>query len=429
MPGSVRTTSLPFHLTLGLPGRPSVSVTSTVLGQGQVRYAVQGRRLQGTLVVVPETPIGGPLEPRAVRVHFGDGTDEVKAFTPRPDEPVVNGARIHGATESINPATIQRSHYFLASRAVVLRHGYDTRRIPDGARIVTEALVVAVVRHWRQRPDRRALVHAAVRHRAATHAAHERLKARALEEDLAAVHADRATVRQHSRQLAGLVRRRQPPVQAPRTEPVRLPITASDSTDLGALTVRELEVDVLPGRVVYEISGPRVGRGQVTLGPDIYGSAPLPGGLYACWGRPTNPSWFTKDRINMPTVNGVTVHGGWSHPGRTVTATSPNTSKAQVPAGPGRWVSASPLTHRRAAAVLRALAVHFTSRHDLEALRISAGKQNAERTRARVAEELDRLRRREAKLTRRLRQHRAREAYFTAHLTPAPSPATSSRAA
>lgn len=429
MPGPVRRTSLPFPLTLDLPGRPSVSVTSTVLGHGQVRYAVQGRRLHGTLVVVPETPYGGPLEPRTVRVHFGDGTDEVRAFTPRPDEPVVNGVRIHGATESINPATVQRSHYFLASRAVVLREGYDTRRIPDGARSVTEALVVAVVRHWRQRPDRTDLVHAAVRHRAAAHAAHERLKARALEEELAAVRADRAAVRQRSRQLAGLVRRRQPPVQAPHTGPVRLPITSSDGTDLGALTVRELEVDVLPGRVVYEISGPRVGLGQVTLGPDIYGSAPLPGGLYACWGRPTNPSWFTKDRINMPKVNGVTVHGGWSHSGPTVTATSPDTSKAQVPAGPGRYASVSPLTHRRAAAVLRALAVHFTSRPDLGALRVAAGKQNAERARMRIGEELDRLRRREEKLTRRLRQHRTREAYFTAQLTPAASPAAASRAA
>ncbi|WP_236054432.1 hypothetical protein [Streptomyces musisoli] len=89
-----------------------------------------------------------------MRSHFGDGTDQVKTFSPRPDELVVNGVRIHGATESINPATVRRSHYFLASRSVVLRNGYETRRIPDGARTVTEALVVAVARHWRQRPDR-----------------------------------------------------------------------------------------------------------------------------------------------------------------------------------------------------------------------------------------------------------------------------------
>ncbi|MDX3065563.1 MULTISPECIES: hypothetical protein [Streptomyces] len=429
MPGPAHATPLPFHLALGLPGRPSVSVTSDVLEHGQVRYVVRGRRLHGTLIVVPETPYGGPLEPRTVRVHFGDGTDQVKAFTPRPDEPVVNGVRIHGATESINPATVQRAHYFLASRAVVLRNGYESRRIPDGARTVTEALVVAVVRHWRQRPDRSDLIRAAARHRANAQAAYERLKVRALEEELAGVRADRAGARQRSRQLTGLVRRRQPPVQAPHAIPVRLPLAASDGTDLGALTVRELEVNVLPGRVVYEISGPRVGRGLVTLGPDIYGNSPLPGGLYACWGRPTNAAWFTKDRIGMPKINGVTVHGGWSHSGRTVTATSPDTSKAQVPAGPGRTVSVSPLTQRRAAAVLRALAVHFTSRRDLEALRIAAGKQNAERARTRVSEELDRLRRREAQLTRRLHQHRAREAYFTALLPPTTSPAARSRAA
>ncbi|MEV7885156.1 hypothetical protein ACWD3I_25470 [Streptomyces sp. NPDC002817] len=429
MPGPVHATPLPFHLPLGMPGRPSVSVTSDVLEHGQVRYVVRGRRLHGTLIVVPETPYDGPLEPRTVRVHFGDGTDQVKPYTPRPDEPVVNGVRVHGATESINPATVQRSQCFLASRAVVLRNGYGSRRIPDGARIVIEALVVAVVRHWRQRPDRSDLIQAAVRHCAAAHAVHERLKVRALEEDLAGVRAGRASARQRSRQLAGLVRRRQPPVQAPRTSAVQLPIAARDGTALGALIVRELEVNVLPGRVVYEISGPRVGRGMVTLGPDIYGKAPLPGGLYACWGRPANASWFTKDRVNMPKVNGVTVHGGWSHRGQTVTATSPDTSKAQVPAGPGRSVSVSPLTHRRAAAILRALAVHFTSRRDLEALRVAAGKQNAERARACVSEELDRLRRREAKLSRRLRQHRAREAYFMSLLAPAASPAAHSHAA
>ena len=290
MPELVHATSLPFHLPLDLPGRPGLTVTSAVLEQGQVRYAVQGRRIRGTLIVVPETPYGGPLQPRTVRVHFGDGTDQVKTLTARPDEPVVNGVRIHGATESINPATVRRAHYFLASRAIVLRNGYETRRIPDGARTVTEAVVVAVVLHWHRRPDREDLVHTAVRYRAAAHAAHERLKAQALEDELAAVRADRANARQRSRQLTGLVRRRQPPVQSPRTEPVQLPIAASDGTHLGALTVRELEVNMLPGRVVYEISSPRVGRGIVTLGPGIYGTSPLPGGLYACWaGPPTRP--------------------------------------------------------------------------------------------------------------------------------------------
>ena len=131
----------------------------------------------------------------------------------------------------------------------------------------------------------------------------------------------------------------------------------------------------------------------------------------------------------MPKVNGVTVHGGWSHSGRPVTATSPETSKAQVPAGPGRFASVSPRTYRRASAVLRALAVHFSARQDLPALRVAAGKQNAKRIRSVVSEELDRLRRREAKLTRRLRQHRAREAYFTALIPPAGSSADTPRAA
>ncbi|WP_262418958.1 hypothetical protein [Streptomyces sp. SP2-10] len=86
-----------------------------------------------------------------MRIHFGDGTDQVKAFSPRPDELVVNGVRIHGATESINPATVRRSHYFLASRSVVLRNGYETRRIPDGARTGGSART-ARAPHPRHRP-------------------------------------------------------------------------------------------------------------------------------------------------------------------------------------------------------------------------------------------------------------------------------------
>ncbi|WP_262418959.1 hypothetical protein [Streptomyces sp. SP2-10] len=88
----------------------------------------------------------------------------------------------------------------------------------------------------------------------------------------------------------------------------------------------------------------------------------------------------------MPLINGVRVHGGWSHSNTTVTATTPETAPAQVPAGPGRFASASPRSCTRASAVLRALAVHYLARPNLEALRVAAGKQNAERARPIVSE-------------------------------------------
>jgi hypothetical protein len=398
---------------LPLRGFGTLTIRTSTLDHGRTRYTIQAPHARGTLVVVPETPYAGPVIPKTVRVQFGDGVDNVGWYTHRKDEPVIRNVRIHGFTDSINPRSVSRRRYFLGSHAAVLRDNWITRRIPDGARALTEAVVVAVVKHWNQRSDRDELVRAAARHVATTHAKHEQDGIDKREAELQAIRSDRASLRRRINQVSGLVRRRQPSIQPAAADVVRLPFVGRDGAPMGVLSVREKEVNTLPGRVVYEVEGGRV-RGTFTVGPDIYDrSQPIPRGIYVSYGRPTDAHWF-RDCDEEPTVNGVTLSGGWSHGGRSddISPTSPDYLPARVRLGPSTATSAPSATTRRASAVLRALALHYLARPDEEALRIAAGKHRAGTTRAAAREELDRVRKRESVLTSQLRRHRARKQQY-----------------
>lgn len=398
---------------LPLRGFGTLKIQTSVLDHGQSRYIIRGPHIRGTLVVVSSTPRGGPVLPTAVRVRFGDGLDNLSWSAPRSDEPVVRGVRLHGFTDAINPRTVSRRDHFLASDAVVRRDNGSTRRIPDGARALTEAVVVAVVKHWYRRSDRADLVRAAARSSATDQVRYEERQIGRLEAELQTVRDDRAAARRRISQVSGLVRRRQPTVQPPVSEAVRLPFVGRDGAPMGTLTVREREVGVLPGRVVYEVEGGRV-RGTFTVGPDLYDrSQAIPQGIYISYGRPKDGLW-SRECTDEPSINGVALSGGWSHRGRThdITPTSPDYLPAQIRLGPTTTTSAPDATSRRASAVLRALALHYLSRPDEEALRIAAGKQRAGVTRAAAQEKLGRLRRREAVLGHRLRQHRVRKQQY-----------------
>ena len=131
-------------MKLALRGGPDVAGTRQVLEHGRVRYCVRGRRLRGTLVVAPYIPQDGPIGRHLVHVNFGEGTDPVRPYTPRSDEPVVNGVRIHGASELLDPDRLPP--VVLASRVSVLLGDFDTRRVPDRARETLEEVVKAVAR-------------------------------------------------------------------------------------------------------------------------------------------------------------------------------------------------------------------------------------------------------------------------------------------
>ncbi|MFB8401152.1 hypothetical protein [Streptomyces sp. NPDC055912] len=379
---------------------------------------MSGRRLRGTFVVVPVFPLDAPLGSHMIRVHLGDGPDQVRPFTPRPDEPVVNGVRIHGASELFDPD--RPPAHVLASRISVLLSDFATRRIPDGARTVLEAVIPAIVRHWSKRPDRNALVRAARARDAESHIAHETRAIEKLEGKLAAARIERTDKRRRSAQISGLIRRHQPPVRPVLGEPVQLPMTASDGRGLGLLTVREVEVNTHPGRVVYAVNGPRV-RGLFTVGPDRYGSQVIPQGLYVSYGRSTTSDPYRRHRGGMPHINGVTVHGGWNHAGTTViTPTEPPRLPARVPVARDQFASAPSATTERASAVLRAVALHYLDRPDLDALRIAVGKQTAAARRQTVRDDLAKLRGVEAALQSSLSSHLKRLHYFASSVPPVP---------
>ncbi|WP_274036284.1 hypothetical protein [Streptomyces sp. MMBL 11-1] len=408
---------------VALPGFGVLTIQMSVLEHGQSRYEILGRHVRGTVVVVPSTPNGGPVIPTAVRVRFGDAEGSASWSAPCSDEPIVHGVRIHGYTDVINPRTVSRRDHFLTSDAVARSDGGRTRRIPDGARALTEAVVVAVVKHWHRRDDRALLVRAAARSRAADQVRYEDRQIARLQAELQTVRDDRAAARRCIRQVVGLVRRRQPDVQPPVTGAARVPFLGPDGVPMGILTVREKEVGVLPGRVVYEVEGGRV-RGTFTVGPDLYDySQAIPQGIYISYGRPMSGT-SPRACADEPSVNGVRLSGGWAHGRRSddITPTSPDHLPAQVRLGPTTSASAPAATSQRASAVLRALALHYLSRPDGGALRIAAGKQRAGATAAAARERLGRLRKRDSLLTSRLRRHRARRQEFLGLLT-GPSPA------
>ncbi|MFI8932459.1 hypothetical protein ACIG3E_32945 [Streptomyces sp. NPDC053474] len=396
---------IPFTLELGLPKRPSLTVETSTLEHGKTRYTVRGPRMRGTFIVVPVTNHSLPFGTHGVLVRFGDGPNAVRPHTARADEPVMNGVRIHGATEMISPQQIHRQQHLITSHAVVLIDHLVTRRIPDGARALTQAVVTALVQHWQRRPDRGALIDAALRHAAPDHVTRERARVRALQLQLDAVRVKRAHVRRRSYQLAGLVRRQQPGLRPPEPIPARLPLISRDGAPIGYLIAREHKVNVPPGRVVYEISGPRISPGLITVGPGIHSNSPVPEGLYTCWGRPMRPDAFTHECTAMPAINRVVMSGGWHH-GSGDVRTAATSVRGSTP------------TAVRADAILRAVATRYLARPDLTALRIAAGKQNAARLRDSLARELKRVRADEARLHRRLRTHQGREAYFLTLLEP-----------
>ncbi|MER6121414.1 hypothetical protein ABT173_01695 [Streptomyces sp. NPDC001795] len=404
-----------MHLTvlkLELPGNPDVAVTHQVLEHGRVRYRVRGRRLRGTLVVAPYIPQDGPIGRHLVHVNLGEGTDPVRPYTPRPDEPVVNGVRIHGASELLDPDRIPP--VVLASRVSVLLGNFDTRRVPDRARETLEAVVKAVVQHWRGRADRADLVRAAELRDAASHVAHEQRTLDQLAASLAETRAARAAAGARSRQISGLSRRRQPPARHARATPEHLSLVAGDGTPMGTLSVLELEVDASHGRVVYAVTGPRT-RGLFTVGPDPYDDEVIPQGLSISYGRTLANGTDGRPDEGMPQINGVTVEGTWRHGGRDpITPTYPPRLPARVAIGDGRYTTAPAATSARASAVLRALALHYLARPDREALQIAAGKQRVASRRHSVRGELEKLRRTEIRQRREVRRHQARRDHFAA---------------
>lgn len=115
---------------------------------GTARYRVAGRRAAGTILIYPKR-YGQDAVPTDIQVQFGDGDHHNDRD--HTDRPVINGIRILGGAV-FDPADVDE---FNARSIYVGRpnqwNGAD--RVPDATSAYTLAIVRALVRHWRARPD------------------------------------------------------------------------------------------------------------------------------------------------------------------------------------------------------------------------------------------------------------------------------------
>jgi hypothetical protein len=407
-------------ISLDLPSGGTLTVRETVLDHGRVKLTVRGPHTRGTFIIAPEALRGGPVIPATVRVQYGEGASRGRYYQPRDDEPVIHGVRIHGDTSRLDPQQIPQQH-FLGQYATSTTNS-STARIPDAARARTEAVVRRLLQHWQSRPGHHALLHAAAREHAAAHAAYEDEKAARLEAEVEELEQARATARRKVNALTGLIRRHQPPPRAVNDTPLKVPFADRYGAHLGVLTVREQSVNSLPGRVVYTVTGGRV-HGTFTIGPYPHGDTVLPNGISIDYGVPR--SRFSRDKDHEPTVNGVRLHGGWSHSGDTsvITPATPPRLPARVRTGPSTACSAPEATQRRASGVLRALALLYLARPDNEALRVAAGKERASQLLACTRKRLKELRAQQHRKTAAAREHRNRAELYRAVLTSPGAPA------
>ncbi|WP_332756923.1 hypothetical protein [Streptomyces sp. MT206] len=406
---------------LDVPGIGPLAMRVTVLERGHVRYIVRGPHIRGTFVVIPEALHDGTVLPSTVRVQYGDDADPsdndmTYYSTHRPDEPVIYNVRLHGWTSDINPDD-PPSGYFLGRYATCLRDNGVNRELSTGVRRRTETVLRAIVAHWAALDQRLELITAAARHKAVSLAEHEDEKASALEAEAAELKEQRRQARARLNAVLGVVRRRPLPIRAADPAPVSVPIVDDKGESMGVLTVREVAVnEALPGTVVYEVEGARV-HGRVTVGRDRFRPLPLPVGLRTTFGHVRSTSPYDYEHEDEPTVNGVRISGLWDT-GTTggITPTAPASLSARARTGVRAGISASWATERRASGVLRALALRYLARPDVEALQLAAAKGEAAAQQGQCRERLRELRSLQREKESRAARHRRRQRQYCALL-------------
>ncbi|MEU5900218.1 hypothetical protein [Streptomyces venezuelae] len=400
------------RVDLPLPGIGTAAARVTVLEHGRVRYVVRAPHVRGTFVVIPQHLRDGPVLPDRVVVQFGDGLDPQGTYywrKHRPDEPVVHGVRLHGWTSSLQPDNLSDRYIDILGSYTHSLRGGALRELPRATRRRTETVIRAILAHWRSLPQLDQLRAAAARIYAAEYAEHEAERAAAAEAQVAQLQTERKQARRRVNVLNGIRRRRPRALTPPRTHLARLPLVDGRGREMGSITVREVAVSAeVAGAVVYEVSGARV-LGRFTVGSDIYRAAPVPQGVWVAYGHATR-THFENERAHRPTVNGVTVSGGWNHDtSDDITPSAPNTVGARVETSPTTGHSAPAATERRAGAVVRALALHFLAREDLDGLRLAAAQANAPFLLGETRRRLKDLAQQQAQEERNAQRHRLRE--------------------
>ncbi|WP_331753403.1 hypothetical protein OG440_40105 (plasmid) [Streptomyces sp. NBC_00637] len=422
---------LPMPAKIAPPAVGELTMQVTALRQGRVQYSVRGRHVRGTFVVVPDVMKDGTVLPSAVTVQYGQGDGPVGDYysTPRPDEPVVYNVRVHGWTEAINPDD-PPSGYFLGPYATGLRDNGIRRALTFGVRRRTEEVVRGILQHWTSLPHRQDLVRAAARPMAAELAEHEAALASGQEREVERLQEERRQARARINVLNGILRRRLPAVRQADPAPVRVPLVDGTDAPLGVLTVREVAVnEVIPGSVVYEVAGARL-HGRVTVSRDHFRPLPLPQGLRVTYGHVRTNSPFTHKHDHEPSINGVVIGGIWDRETSSgITPTAPADLPAHARTGVRARMSASPPTGRRASAMLRAVALRYLARSDVEGLRLAAAKDAAPGLLTETRDALRELRAAQACAEKAAAHHRERECQYRqlAGTVPANVPAVADR--
>jgi hypothetical protein len=420
---------MPARITLPAVGELTMRVTA--LRQGRVQYSVRGRHVRGTFVVIPDVTKDGTVLPSTVTVQYGQGDGPVGDYysTPRPDEPVVYNVRVHGWTGAINPDD-PPSGYFLGPYATGLRDNGIRRALTFGVRRRTEEVVRGILRHWASLPHRQELLRTAARPMVAELAEHEADLASGQESEVERLREERRVARARINVLNGVLRRRLPALRRADPAPVRVPLVDGTDASLGVLTVREVAVnEVIPGSVVYEVAGPRL-HGRVTVSRDHFRPLPLPQGLRVTYGHVRTGSPFTHEHDHEPSINGVVVGGIWDRETASgITPTAPADLSANARTGVRARMSASPPTSRRASAMLRAVALRYLARPDVEGLRLAAAKATAPRLLTQTRDALRELRAAEALAGEAAARHRERERQYRqlAGTLPATAPVVAGR--
>ncbi|MGW7316338.1 hypothetical protein [Streptomyces sp. NPDC054865] len=352
-------------------------------------------------------------------MQYGDGAEPHMFYVPRADEPVVCRVGVHGFTAGLDPHTLPTS-YFLGSYAIAADRALRSEPLPDGTRRRTEAVVRCLLERWRDRDDVAELNRSAAVARADEHARYEDVQAERIETEIRTVMARRAEARRTINQLTGVIRRRQPAVLPADPTPVLVPFFDRAGRQMGTLTVREKTVSMggpCPGSVVYTVEGSRV-KGAFTVERDRSGSTPWPGGIHVTYGIPT--SRYGTQADEEPVINTIRLHGGWSHSGDTdrITLTTPERLPARIQLSRTTGCSAPDATQRRASGVLRALALRYLARPDVEALHLAAAKERAPVLLQTAKQKLSELRRQHRDLLRQVRTHRTRAQQYRDLLTP-----------
>ncbi|MGW1615680.1 hypothetical protein ACWCQZ_40780 [Streptomyces sp. NPDC002285] len=372
---------------------------------GHARYQVTGDEIRGTFIVIPETvPEGDSCR---VRVVYGDHPEAEQSE--RADEPRLRRTRVRGecgplAVDALPEASL------LDARGQWVRSDGTLHPVPRSTARSLAEVVHAVVAHWATRPNRLGLIRAAARHARQQPDTPSQAAREAVERELDSV---RAQIARHWSVLQELEAVAQADTPRLPTPPRMVHIDYLDpvSGTTGILSARP-GLNAHDGTITYSVTGGVRVRGDFTVGPVRFSSEAVPSGVSVQLGAGLLPEGAGRE--NEPVVNGIRLRGSWNCTDagsltQALPETIPGIRRAEspdrpVPAHTAAWI----------ASVIRALAIAYRDRSDVDRLRLAAAKSRLDQLRQAPARAIVELRRHEAAALARLSTAQDAEAAYAA---------------